>query len=333
LNSSTAAAGAFQPAPSADVVVGSPIFAERADGAFSGEATATVPNAFLSLLGIPTYQVRVSSLANVRRAQSNVCLTALGVGTSGLDRGGSGDVSAANCRFDIRSVHTPAASLGGNGGSVTTSDLCVRGSTVYGSAVNLRVNCTIDNPLKVRTKAPTPSSVCASERTSRTINTGTVTLSPGTYCGPLRITGGTVTLAPGEYIFKSNTDGAGFEVTGGAVTGNDVFLYFPQASNLNLGGGTVTLTAPTAGTYKGVLFHEVAGLTPTNVSLHRSSGAVLRGLINLPSRNFTVSGSSSAVMDEVNMIVNRLSTHGSGTWTFKAGPVSTFQVGTPYLAS
>jgi hypothetical protein len=113
-----------------------------------------------------------------------------------------------------------------------------------------------------------------------------------------------------------------------------VFLYFVQNGEINLSGsGQLNLSPMTSGAYRGVLFHESDGLAQSNVSLKRADGAVLRGLINLPSRNFTVDGSGSAVMDEVNMLVNRLTTNGNGSWTFKAAPSSAFQVGVPYLKS
>ena len=336
-NSPAAAAVAFRPEAAASVAVGSPSFVERTDGAFQGDVAAVTPNAFLSLLGMKTFKVNVRSLANVRRVQSTVCLTAIGASGAGLDRSGSGDVHAPSCRFDVRSTATPAARMGGNGGAVTTAELCVRGTTVYGSAVNLKTGCTIANPLKLR-PAAVPVGLCEAARTNLPNITAAATLSPGTYCGPLRVTGGgTVTLSPGVYVFKAATPGgpAGFEYTGyGALKGTDVLLYFAENSTLNLSGsGVLSLYAPTSGKYKGVLFHEADGLLQTNVPLKRANGAVLRGLINLPSRNFTVDGSGSAVMDEVNMVVNRLTTNGNGSWTFKAAPVSTFQVGVPYLAS
>jgi hypothetical protein len=145
-------------------------------------------------------------------------------------------------------------------------------------------------------------------------------------------------MNPGIYIFRAATPGgpAGFEYTGsGSLTGNGVMLFMREASSLNLSGsGRLTLTAMTApGAFRGVLFHETPGLPVSNISLHRADGAVLRGLINLPSRNFNVSGSGSAILDEVNMVANKLTTSGNGRWSFRAAPPSSFQRGVVYLKS
>ena len=111
-------------------------------------------------------------------------------------------------------------------------------------------------------------------------------------------------------------------------------MYFAGASELDLSGsGTLTLTAPADGEQQGVLMNEASGLPGSEVFIHHSPNSFLRGLIHLPSRNFNVRGSANAVADEVSMIVNRLSTHGSSTWTFKPAPASAAEVGVPTLRS
>jgi hypothetical protein len=144
-------------------------------------------------------------------------------------------------------------------------------------------------------------------------------------------------MKPGVYIFRSAHPwgSAGLRYSGGgSLTGDGVYIYFASASDLDLGGsGDVRLTAPSSGSYRGVLFHEAAGLRPSEVNLQRGRGGFLRGVILLPSRNFSVGGSGSATVDEVTMLINRLSTGGSGTWTFMPAPSSVADAGVPILRS
>jgi len=91
----------------------------------------------------------------------------------------------------------------------------------------------------------------------------TVTLNPGTYCGGLSISASTVTFNPGTYIIN----GGGLTVTASTLLGDGVTFY-------NTGSGvgacgtcygaitfigllpTSTLSAPTSGTYEGILFFQ-----------------------------------------------------------------------------
>lgn len=89
---------------------------------------------------------------------------------------------------------------------------------------------------------------------------GTVTLSPGRYCGGITVIGtGRVTLSPGTYYL----DGLpGFVVAaGGQVTGTGVTIVLTSSNALvNLPGlsllGTVNLTAPSSGPYADLVIYD-----------------------------------------------------------------------------
>jgi Putative Flp pilus-assembly TadE/G-like len=111
--------------------------------------------------------------------------------------------------------------------------------------------------------APTTGS-CATHPT-KTIITTTTTLNPGTYCGGITLSGGHATFNPGLYILN----GGGLVMTsalGGVATGTGVTFY-----NTGTGAGSCntcyrgitsfftlgsSLTAPTTGTYAGILFFQ-----------------------------------------------------------------------------
>lgn len=112
---------------------------------------------------------------------------------------------------------------------------------------------------------PAPSVGSCTTHPTQTIVTTTVTLSPGTYCGGINLAGGKVTFNAGTYVL----DGGGLTMTsalGGTATGAGVTFY-----NTGTGSGSCTtcygainsfftfgstLTAPTSGTYAGILFFQ-----------------------------------------------------------------------------
>src|SRR4029079_14556975 len=77
------------------------------------------------------------------------------------------------------------------------------------------------------------------------------TLSPGTYCSGLSLSG-TVNLSPGTYYIK----GGNFKVNAKAVvTAPGVTIYLSGDSRVSMNGtAKVNMSAPTSGDYSGMLF-------------------------------------------------------------------------------
>src|SRR5262249_52895804 len=107
-----------------------------------------------------------------------------------------------------------------------------------------------------------PSCTNTSPTAANTITGGSVTLSPGNYCGGLSITGGaSVTLNPGVYVidggsFQSGGNGGGnngtVSINGTGVTifltgGSGNYATMQAAGNANL-----VLTPPTTGDSAGI---------------------------------------------------------------------------------
>jgi Flp pilus assembly protein TadG len=144
---------------------------------------------------------------------------------------------------------------------------------------------------------------------------GTQTVQPGIYT-ELKIPGGTVTMAAGTYFIN----GGKFEVSGGAqVSGTGVFIYgynnalFSIANNATV----VTLSAPTSGTYRGILYFQQRSNSKDAVV---SGGATvnLDGVIYIsnPSSKLTFSGGSSsgALASYTVLVVWELVMGGGGTF-------------------
>jgi Flp pilus assembly protein TadG len=105
---------------------------------------------------------------------------------------------------------------------------------------------------------------CVTHPTQTVITTTTV-LNQGTYCGGIKLSGGHATFNPGVYILN----GGGLSMTsalGGVATGTGVTFYNTGsgAGSCNTCYGPInsfftfgsSLTAPTTGTYAGILFFQ-----------------------------------------------------------------------------
>ena len=123
-------------------------------------------------------------------------------------------------------------------------------------------------------------------------------LSPGIYPGGIN-TSGTVTMQPGIYILQ----GGGLSLQGGAsrISGTGVLIFNTTSSYPATGGtcgpiefqsNSFDLTAPTSGTYRGlVLWQDAACTLP--MSLGGSASGQVVGTIYLPTAAFEMGGSST----------------------------------------
>ena len=149
------------------------------------------------------------------------------------------------------------------------------------------------------------------------LTSGSLTISPGIYSRiTVSGTGTKLTLKPGNYVIS----GGGLSVTGAAsIAGNGVMIYnagsaYPAAGGTYAGitlntTGSVNLSAPTTGTYAGVLFFQ-ARTNPSLVSITGTSSPALSGTIYASDALLSISGS---VESTDALVVNRLQMSGTAT--------------------
>ena len=175
----------------------------------------------------------------------------------------------------------------------------------------------------------------AAKQVSLTLG-GTYVLNPGVYCGGISMTASLatrVTFNPGTYVLKSGPGALG-GTTGGlnmtlsllsTITGNGVTFYnLGPVGSVNVtapaavGLSNFVLTAPTSGTYGGVLYFQDASNTTTGTWLASLlQGSKLEGAIYMPSAqvNYAVGAVSSAytilVAKDIAFTANVASTFGN----------------------
>jgi Flp pilus assembly protein TadG len=122
------------------------------------------------------------------------------------------------------------------------------------------------------------------------------TLNPGTYCGGITVSNGdSAIFNPGIYIIN----GGGVSFGTGSITGSGVMFYL-TGTNSTFGsvqinnGENVTLSAPTSGTYMGVLFFQDR-LNNQNATFAGGATMQLTGSLYFPAAQLLLNNGTSSV--------------------------------------
>jgi len=177
------------------------------------------------------------------------------------------------------------------------------------------------------------SQACSGSTTKVTVVSTTQTLPPGNYCGGISVTGGSLTLSAGQYNIAggisvtggslsldagqyniaggfSNTGGtvtlgAGqynmmggvLNITGGTTTGSGVTFVLTDQNgsyaSANVTGGTVNLTAPTNGSWAGMLVYQDPNAPKSGTDSFTGGSHTLTGALYFPSQSMTYTGGST----------------------------------------
>jgi hypothetical protein len=255
----------------------------------------TVPGIISRIISDPPTQLRVLATAKLY-GNRKLCVVALDpTASKSVSLDANSTVTAKACDVLSNSTSPSGVSISGNS-RVTATLTCSSGGIAGGSNISgqKRTDCpTMNDPLAER---PAPPVGPCKLNNQPIVDQGTVNLpfilTPGTYCGGLKIDGASVVLfTPGVYVIKdgplqieSNSvvkgDYAGFYFTG-TVAGPFVF----RASS----NSVVDLTAPKEGPLAGVMFFEdraAPALRPFEV--FSNTARTLLGTIYLPRGRFVV---------------------------------------------
>lgn len=193
---------------------------------------------------------------------------------------------------------------------------------------------------------------CTSSNCNISVSGSTsITLQPGTYSSVSNTGGGTITFAPGDYIItgsvtsssnggivfgagnyaiggdltdtggSSMTFGSGLYCVGGklnlsgsgTISGAGVTFYTESSTSVS-GGSNISLSAPTSGSYSGVLFFQARNDSST-LTISGSSGTMVQGILYAPTAAVTLSGSGSGTSMSLDVVTDTLTVTGNGTFT------------------
>jgi Flp pilus assembly protein TadG len=199
---------------------------------------------------------------------------------------GSADLKLTGCVVMANSIAPDAIKLQG---SAKLQVDCL----ISAGGVSLSNPVTMDcaNPMTQALPAADPFAdlpAPAVAKPCKNINKPT-SLQPGTYCD--LTLNNDVTLSPGVYVI----DGGDFKVSSNVhVSGDGVTIYLAGSSRVSMNGtATVKLSAPTSGTYSGVLFYgDRANLGGSN-TFNGTADSLLTGALYFPKQGVDYLGNFS----------------------------------------
>ncbi len=286
--------------------------------------TETHPRLFSSIFVDGPVTMNARAVAEIKGG-SKACVLALSSAASGaVTVTGSTQVSLTDC--SVMSNSTAADAFLMKNGSALMSTDCVYtvGDAVATTGLTL-TGCS--QPVEGVPPAPDPFASVAEPdalqikqlpcRSVAYVSDSTYSfdhLADGTaairFCGGLQIQG-TVTLKPGLYII----DGGDFTVNAGAnLSGDGVTLFFTNGAAAKLlGNGTIHLSAPTSGSYAGLLFFGSRHDTGVLNEVTGNSDSTLNGNIYLPTGLIDFTGNSTISGGCTQIIADQVTFTGNST--------------------
>lgn len=266
-----------------------------------------VQRAFTSIFTKTPVNENARAVARFQTA-TKACMLALNPSASGgMTFSGSTDVNFNGCSVMSNSVASDAFQLQGSAKLSADCIISVGGVSVTSNAKMTQCTTPVTEAPPVADPfsdlvAPTAASSC---QMGNTVNNKTTTLDPGYYCHGMSLKG-TVTLNAGVYYVS----GGDFQINANAsVTGSGVTIYLAAGSQVSINGTAyVNLSAPTSGTYSGILFFgDRSGSASATNKFNGTANSKLTGAIYFPSEavsylgNFSgTSGCTQIVADTVN---------------------------------
>lgn len=262
-----------------------------------------LPFSGLFLDAAPT--IEVSAVAENAVSVPN-CVITLDRDSTGIEIVGSASVTM-NCGLASNSNF-----------AATTSDLIDAGAlsavgtvnTGSGITSDTKINDgipTVDDPYEGKLPVPNAQSSCSPNSWPLIKSSTTINPASGNCFQGLQIQGGTTTLLPGVYYMGEK----GISIAAGAtLKGNGVTIIFTNTSaNFNdrkigsfsiAGGATVQLSAPTTGTYAGVVIYQdprTPDKSTNYLNLTGNAASYFQGAIYAPSTGVKFTGNSDLGMD------------------------------------
>jgi Flp pilus assembly protein TadG len=266
-------------------------------------ATIQQKTMFGAMLGVRN--VMLGTRAEATLGPPSACVTILDSNASQAFLFNGGATVSAPCGITVNSNSGTAFEF--NGGSLTANYVNVVGGDMInngGSGLNATVKTGASAVTDPLASLPVPTiGACGTSTSSpyhgvsygALLNSGASTFFPGVYCGGITLNANaTATFNPGLYIINGPVViGASDTVTGSGVT-----FYFENNSWTSNGAASMNLTAPTTGTYAGILFFQAHGDTDTFI-LDSNTTSVAQGTFYLPDGPLTINGGANLAAYEL----------------------------------
>ena len=286
-------------------------------------ASQSQPTFFMQLFNRSS--MTVSALAVAAAVPSPSCVVTLSNtppgGNAGVEITGSADLTLTSCGLEDDATGTGLHVTGGAAmsassiGLVGTANLH-NGAVVTPTPVNNNISA-VSDPLSSIATVP-PASDYASGCLADPGYTTNQTIGPASPSGfvcysSFSITKGspTITLNPGLYIFN----GGQLDIASGStINGTGVTFYFVNGASFTFSNGaTLNVSAPTSGTYSGLLFYQAPADTAADSFVGGSAGNI-NGIFYLPAAQLTLSNGNASTFS-TDLVVGSLVMSGNASLT------------------
>ncbi len=326
----TAATAAFHAGrPAGDVLLDEVAFVTNADGSFTG--TATARKTMLLTSGLPLNQIGLRVTATARGAPESVASACIIIedpnASQALLVNSGARIVAPNCEIHVKSNRDPAM-IYNAGADLRVRRLCIKSDTVLFNTTTrppTELRCNPHNdPYRGKLPHPANNLPCTHLNRSDWPNAPQSFGSPNgvtVWCGNNNFNFPQTLTFQGLHVVR---DGALTVNSGATIAADGATFYFEDRNARFLMNGNVTLTlrAPTSGTYAGIAMFEKQGLQPSPFVFNGVNGQSLHGIFYLPSRNVTFNSASSASADRLSMVVNTMILN-STSWNIDGGVETT----------
>jgi hypothetical protein len=268
-------------------------------------AIQKVPQMFSAVLGNTSGLVAARSTTAV--VGGTDCIYALNRTNypGALSVGGTSSLTSS-CGVYVNSTNSCAISTNGFGAVLTAPEYDVVGNACTQNPLSPAANTGVSQVSDPLASLPVPASApYTCDHIGTFSPNGDTDLYPGVYCGGIHVPNATYTFhGPGTYILVggglstqsanshiTSTGGVTFYNTFGATTNSSTYSYSGNQIGAN---STVSLTAPTSGTYSGILFFDDRN-SPLGTADNYGGGstAVYQGIIYAKNAAVSMEGNSS----------------------------------------
>ncbi|MEE8156627.1 MAG: TadE/TadG family type IV pilus assembly protein [Gammaproteobacteria bacterium] len=261
---------------------------------------------FLSGLFLDDFNTAARAVSGIVNSAPPPCLLALDKTAKNAIKVNSGTVEATGCNIQVNSDHSNALYVP-NQGSLEADPINVVGDYSGNGYISSTPNVNMPAIADPLAGLPTPE-ISGCDYNNVAFSGGSHTLSPGVYCGGITLTGSAqVELDAGNYVIAdgTNPDGtvnSGVLSTSGntaSLTGDGVSFYFDGATEVSTGGTSVIdLSAPTSGTYTGILFYgDPYAPTDTSHAITGGGNIVFDGVMYFPTAEVKYNGNGVGAND------------------------------------
>jgi Flp pilus assembly protein TadG len=247
----------------------------------------------------------------IYRTAANACILALAkTASQAVNVQGNTQVNLVGCDVMSNSIANDAVHVWG---SAQLSTDCV----VSAGGVSNSGGLTITGCPSVVTQAPRARDPFAglptpSQGVNRNINNGngTLNLQPGNYTNGMDLRND-ATLAPGVYYVS----GGDFKIAANTnVSGSGVTIFLQSGSQVSINGNShVTLSAPTSGTYSGILFFGDRNAAGGSNTFNGDGSSMMTGDLYFPTQQVSYLGNFSGKNGCMQIVADTVYWSGSTT--------------------